>query len=162
MKKGHRTPGARRRDPTYPVWRAMVRRCTNPKCSAWPEYGGRGIAVCERWMTFENFVADMGAPPDGMQIERVDNDGPYSPANCRWATRGEQARNRRSTHEITFRGATKCLSEWARELGVSPKLLHHRIKAGWPIEQVMTIAPLEPRARRGQSSPRNSATPRAI
>lgn len=80
--------------PEYRVWRSMHQRCTNPKHVRYERYGGRGISVCERWNSFENFFADMGARPAGLTLERIDNHKGYGPGNCKWATWSEQNRNR--------------------------------------------------------------------
>ena len=81
--------------PTYRSWYAMKRRCTNQKYRDFRLYGGRGIKVCDRWKSFENFFADMGVRPEGKTLDRIDNDGNYESGNCRWATPKEQQANRR-------------------------------------------------------------------
>lgn len=84
------------RIPEYNAWRDMIRRCENPNCKSYKNYGGRGVSVCEKWHKFENFVADMGKRPEGLMLERKNNDGIYEPRNCKWATRIEQNNNQRS------------------------------------------------------------------
>ena len=84
---------------TYKIWRDIISRCTNPNLSAYKYYGGRGIKICDRWKKFENFLEDMGERPEGLSIDRIDNDGHYEPGNCRWTTWSVQAKNKRKKKE---------------------------------------------------------------
>lgn len=113
--------------PEYKIWSAMIQRCTNPNSQNYHRYGGRGVRVCERWLKFENFLADMGERPDGTTLDRVDNDGNYEVTNCRWATRETQYRNRSTNRNITYHGIEMCLTDWASILKVGVELLRRRI-----------------------------------
>jgi hypothetical protein len=139
FKHGHATEhGGKSRE--YLSWRSMMQRCTDTNSAAYPRYGGRGIKVCDRWRKFANFLADMGARPEGKSLDRwPDNDGNYEPGNCRWATPEEQAANTRTNHTITAAGRTQTITAWARELGVDPGAIRYRIdKMGWDPERAVT------------------------
>ena len=110
----HRTHGLSKTAPEYLTWGRMIQRCTNQRHPKYPRYGGRGITVCERWRSFENFYADMGARPSPLHsIDRIDNDGNYEPGNCRWATPKQQVRNRSNTRMLTIDGVTLPQAEWS-------------------------------------------------
>jgi len=117
--------------PLYRVYRAMRNRCENPNVKSYQHYGARGIKVCERWHTFENFYADMGNRPEDGTLERIDNNGNYEPSNVRWATKKEQANNKRNNRiYVSSDGTEKNMSQWAKELGISPSGLQARIRRG--------------------------------
>lgn len=147
LRHGH----ARRSSQTsvHRCWVNMIQRCTNPKWPKWEHYGGRGISVCEHWLAFENFYADMGDPPSAKHsIDRRDNNGNYEPGNCRWATKREQCSNQRRNHNVTFGGRTQAVIQWAREFGVNPDTLRHRLKKGWDIGLALSTPPLPHNQRR--------------
>lgn len=115
----------------FKPWCAMIKRC-----SKHPDYVGRGIAVCRQWLDFKTFLKDMGPRPKGYTIERINNNGNYEPENCRWATRKEQANNRRSNVLITFRGEVKTMTEWCCVLKIPYVKISQRIqRRGWEVEK---------------------------
>jgi hypothetical protein len=124
----------------FKIWMKMRQRCLNSSDHAFKDYGGRGITVCDRWInSFENFYADMGDSPEGMSIDRIDNNKGYSPDNCKWSTDKEQSRNRRNNHMITFNEKTQCLTDWSSELGIKHHTLCVRLnKLNWSIEKALT------------------------
>jgi hypothetical protein len=133
----HRSHGMSK-TPEHRTWCNMWDRCTNKRNTRFKYYGKRGIAVCARWRAFENFYADMGARPPGMTLERKDNDKGYTPSNCRWATRAEQARNKQCTRRLTVDGVTRTLCEWAAVTGMPYRKLYKRsVRLGWPDKQVV-------------------------
>lgn len=114
---------------TYSIWEGVLHRCRNAND---PDYGGRGITVCERWSVFNNFLADMGeCPSTKYEIDRIDNNGNYGPENCRWATDKEQHRNKRSNRLIEIDGVTRCLAEWADLSPVTYHTIKCRLRKGW-------------------------------
>ncbi|HEU4344780.1 MAG TPA: hypothetical protein VFU31_24795 [Candidatus Binatia bacterium] len=127
--------------PEYKIWVAIIYRTENPKCHAYPLYGGRGIKMCKRWRdNYAHFLADMGRRPSLQHsVERINNDGLYSPDNCRWALAKEQTRNARFNRWITFNGRTMILTDWAKEIGIGHNSLAERIDdLKWPLEKALT------------------------
>lgn len=143
----------RRRE--YYIWKGMRKRCLNPATRKWPRYGGRGISICAAWDDFAQFIADMGPCPPGHGIDRIDNDGNYEPSNCRWATNGEQARNRSTTRMFTIAGETLCLKDWASRFAVNYISVLKRLARGLTIKEALephAIAPMPSVSRRQPSS----------
>lgn len=129
-KHGHKMGG--QTSQVYQSWVNMTQRCTNPNNNTYQHYGGRGITICQRWKNFPNFLEDMGEPPTkDHSIDRIDNNGHYYPYNCRWATKQEQARNRRNNHLATHDGKTQCLSSWSEKVNINIQTLLDRIRRGW-------------------------------
>lgn len=133
-----------RKKQVYRVWNAMIQRCTDPKASNYHNYGGRGITVDPLWLeSVENFYADMGDPPTPAHtLERNDNDEGYTKTNCRWATKTEQANNRRTCVFLTFNGKTQTITQWSRELNIPPMTITARMNQKRPIEEVLSRAKL--------------------
>jgi hypothetical protein len=124
---------------SYRVYHGMIDRCYNRKNPAYDRYGGRGITVCERWLTaFEHFFEDMGERPTDLSLERVENDAGYSPDNCRWATLSEQARNKRNNNLIRWQGKTQTLAQWAEETGIPRDTICARLKKGMTTHAALT------------------------
>jgi hypothetical protein len=134
--KTHRMTGGR----FYQIWRNMHSRCENPNVPYYKKYGAVGVKVCDRWFSFTNFMEDMlSTYKENLTIDRIDNSKGYSPDNCRWATRKEQALNRERKRIITWNGITKHLSEWGEYLGIKSSTLRQRFYVyKWSIEKCFT------------------------
>lgn len=143
MRKQYSMPARTR---VYAAWNSMIYRCYNEKAPNYENYGGRGISVCDRWMDFENFLIDMGIPPDGFSLDRIDNGDQYSPENCRWADVQTQSNNRRTNTFIEINGERLTLTEVSRKFGI------HKDTIGWRLKQGMSgvdlIAPSQKPARK--------------
>lgn len=126
---------------TMRIWKNMIQRTCNPNCPMYARYGAAGIGVCETWKTFEGFVADMGEALNGLTLERIDNSRGYSPDNCKWATYGEQNRNKTSSKKLTLNGRTQIAADWAAELGLTDSQIYKRIRRGWSDEEVLLGRP---------------------
>jgi hypothetical protein len=139
------------RTPEWDAWASMRARCENKEHAAYARYGGRGITVCEAWSSFEAFLRDMGRrPTSGHSLDRINNDDGYGPTNCRWATKREQNRNRRSNVLLTHDGRTMCLVEWAETLGVTPEVIGARLSRGLTASESLT-RPFRSRAAPGRA-----------
>ena len=124
----------------YGSWHCMKQRCLNPNSSAYKHYGGRGIKVCKAWMEFilfRNWALSHGFK-EGLTIERIDNNGNYESSNCTWIPQSKQSHNTRRNRFITYKGKTKILKDWAREIGMHQQVLSKRLDNGWSIEKALT------------------------
>ena len=127
----------------------MLKRCNKPNDKEYKNYGARGIKVCERWLRFENFYQDMGEQPKGLTIERLDNSKGYSSNNCIYATRKEQANNKRDNIVIEYKGEKHTMMQWSEKLGINYYSLRYRLrKACWPVERALTQAIEKPNVLR--------------
>lgn len=141
----HKTHGMHK-SRTYRIWAGMKQRCSrNYKGKKSHLYAGKGIKFCDRWMSFENFLADMGEAPKGLTIDRINSDGNYEPQNCRWATSKTQGNNTSANKIITYKGETKTLSLWADELSIKANTLNYRLIRGWSVERAFNT-PVEKRS----------------
>lgn len=138
------------RTPEYRAWQTMRLRCFVPTNSAYADYGGRGITVCDRWMDSpQAFLADMGPKPSpAHELDRIDNDRGYEPGNCRWVTRSENDRNRRSTLWVTFDGSRRRWADLVDEFGVPSDTAKWRIRHGMSVEQAFRTPVRAKRSRR--------------
>jgi hypothetical protein len=135
----------RKRSKIYSTWTQMIQRCTNPNDKAYKNYGGRTppITVCRRWSNkkngFQNFYKDVGDPPEGLTLDRINNNNGYKPNNCRWATRKEQSRNMRNNKLYYYNNKEQCLSAWAEEYRINRRTLTNRLNGGLSIEQALML-----------------------
>ncbi len=146
----HRTTHGATGTPEYRAWSGLRGRCCCPSNRAFPNYGGRGIKVCERWLhSFENFLADLGPKPTPLHsIDRIDNDGNYEPGNVRWATRTQQQRNTRMCRIVEFNGVRQTAAEWAEQLGIRRHSFIRRLNT-MTVEKAITTPAPRPTTRRG-------------
>jgi hypothetical protein len=136
------------RTPTYNTWRAMLDRCRRETSKDYCRYGARGVSVCDRWMTFANFLADMGERPAGKSLDRWPNgNGNYEPGNCRWATPREQNINRSVAHMVAINGETKCLTEWIEQAAVAESTVRRRMSLGMSLEEALFTSSWSPAAK---------------
>ncbi len=133
------------KDPLYGMWLGMKNRCYIKSNNEYHNYGGRGIKVCDEWrsdfVSFHKWAYSHGYQK-GLTIDRIENDGNYEPNNCRWATHVEQGQNRSNNHKLYFNNKYQTLSQWAREVDLSPGVILSRIKRGWSTEKILTTPKL--------------------
>lgn len=136
LRHGHSRYGKTSKE--YRIWSNMKRRCLDVNNIAFQNYGGRGISVCKRWMTFDLFIFDMGICPEGHSLHRVNNNGNYCKSNCVWATHSAQANNTRRSIFVTLNGRTQTFTQWCDSLALNRHSAYDRIVRGWPPAKALT------------------------
>lgn len=145
--------------PERQAWKNMKRRVRGDSPRHRVNYTARGITICDRWDSFDNFLSDMGLRPSPEHtLDRIDNDGNYEPSNCRWATRSQQARNRRTNVVLTVSGERKTLVEWAEIVGLDQRTLKRRLDRGWCAYEALSTPVLANPARRARHLSHDRAT----
>lgn len=124
--------------PEYKSWDAMIQRCTNPNNPSKANYFDRKIGLDPRWLSFDNFIGDMGPRPKGCTLERKDNNKGYWPNNCEWATRGVQNNNTRRNRIVVVRGETLTMTQACRKYGIAPTTVYKRLTSGMSVEKAIT------------------------
>lgn len=124
--------------PIFNIWWSMMQRCYDKNSQAYNRYGGRGINVCNQWQQFEGFYADMGDKPKDMSLDRIDNNGDYSPENVKWATAKDQANNRKSNVVLEHNGKKQTMQQWSDELGLKVGTVWARLNRGWDISRALS------------------------
>jgi hypothetical protein len=125
--------------PLYHVWRSMIYRCYSTKSNQYVDYGGRGIKVCPEWRTnYHKWIQDMGPRPKGTSIDRIDNDGDYTPENCKWSTKKEQQRNQRVTRKVCIAGITYVAADLADIAGIKTDSIVERVNRGLSFKEVIS------------------------
>ena len=143
-----------RKNSLYAIWISMKQRCLNQRSQSFHHYGGRGIGICGEWLEYEEFHrwAIPSGYSEGLSIERIDNDGEYSPTNCKWITRGQQAYNKRNSSSLTHNEDTKTFGEWQNITGINRRTIQSRIENGWPVEKALAV---KPKPKGGMHEPKN-------
>jgi len=130
----------------YGIWCGIKNRCTNKNVKSYKDYGERGITICDRWLVYENFLADMGRRPKGCSIDRINNEGNYEPDNCKWSTRSEQQNNKRTNHIIEYNGERLNIKQWCTKLNLQYSTILRRCTLpGWTAEQILTTPSGKPK-----------------
>jgi hypothetical protein len=133
------THSVRTSSPTYKSWGEMKRRCLNPRCKDFVRYGAVGISVCDRWLSYDAFLADMGHRPEGTSLDRIDGTKGYYPSNCRWATPTEQANNTKKVKLHIYKGCLLSVSQIAKAAGISVNALWGRLNRGMAVEDAIAM-----------------------